>query len=163
MKEFDINYFIEKENEGVIFGKISKSSREVTGKGGFLSYEKGKVFKGTDGSGLTIEPLDVAFHFFHYGDQLTIVSFTELAKNVSVDVFLAVENSGNKGCIQVPAVYVKEVLSLNDKSTIDLFRNSMSEEDFMATANLAKDHRENHGCNEGAVYVGELYKEMKNK
>lgn len=163
MEKYDINDLIEKENKGIIFGKISKSSKKVSGKGGYLPYEKGSIVRETELTGLTVEPLSIALGFCHYGDQLTIVSFTELAQKERVDDFLAFDNSGNKGCIQVPLLYVKDVLSLNDKSTIDLLRSHMTDEDFMATANRAKSHLIDFGCEEGASYIEELYKEIKNK
>ena len=36
MGEYDLNYFVGKEQEGTIFSKISKSSSDVRGKGVFF-------------------------------------------------------------------------------------------------------------------------------
>jgi hypothetical protein len=156
MGRIDLDYFVNKEKEGVVFGKISKSKDFHDAYGEHFPYDKyvGQVvsketvpnFKES-----TIEPLDIAFGYFHYGDQLTRVSFTKLAEMIDPNRFSADEAS-KPYCFNVSALYVTDVRSLDEPSTLDIFREYMGEAIY-DNLRIAISHLETRGCKRGAEYL----------
>ena len=164
MNNYCLAEFVEKEKDGVIFAKISKSFNSNVVHGGYFPYEEylGRVVNSTICPSLiefTIEPLDKAFEYFHYGDQVTIVNFTKLAAEIEEETFSA-SDSSQKGCYDVNNLYIEKVLSLNDVSTIDLFKEYMKE-DFFEKAHSAEYHLRNWKCNQAADYLSSLLEEKK--
>lgn len=77
-----------------------------------------KATKEFGDSDTTIETLETAIQYFHYGDQITIVSFEKLVDKVQdFRVF-----PGKGECLQVSHLYVLDVLELKEKSTEDYIR-----------------------------------------
>lgn len=92
MRSVKLGYFVNREKEGVIFAKITKAQKSDNVHGTYFPYEQyiGQVLDSSVNSDFiqsTIEPLDVAFGYFHYGNQITIVNFTKLAEVKSPLVF----------------------------------------------------------------------------
>lgn len=150
-----LSYFVEKEKEGIIFAKITKSRDFNDVHGAYFNYNmyEGKLLN-KDNSSLFVDsaiaPLDVAIGYFHYGDQLTIVDFTKLAEVLN-EPFIAYENM-KKGCYQVNALWIKKVMSLNERQTIDFIFDNVNINTIKNISNLAISHLEAKGCSEGALY-----------
>jgi len=136
MRDYDIDYFIEKEESGVIFAKITKRDNDNNIHGGYFCYFNwiGKVLDCNENhfecGTTTIEPLEVALGYFHYGDQIAILSFTNLKKELN-DIKFAGYDNGKKNCYEVNAIYVQNVLPMNKKSTIDYLMQNVSKEYWM--------------------------------
>lgn len=156
MGEYDLNYFVGKEQEGTIFAKISKSSSGVRGKGGFFPYQDyvGMVIQCKPPEKITILPIELTVNYFHYGDNLTIFSLSRLNEVRPSIVFEASEDDNNIGCFNVNTVWVKEVKSLKDVDTIKfLLSFSTIIETMKVIGNSAVSHLESRGFDESAKYL----------
>lgn len=141
MRSVKLEYFVNKEKEGVVFAKITKAQKSDNVHGTYFPYEQyiGQVLDSSVNSDFiqsTIEPLDVAFGYFHYGNQITIVNFTKLAEVKSPSDFSATENI-KRGCFDVNALWVEAVLSLNEKRTFDFLFSHIHEETIKDMSRLA--------------------------
>lgn len=157
MKNVSLEYFIEQEKEGVIFAKITKSKDVGNVHGTFYDYSKyvGKYIDKTVDPNFeqsTIEPIDVAYGYFHYGDQLTVINFTKILEWKNVNDFRATEGI-KKYCFDVNMVYIEEVMSLNEPATIDYLLSHVSKDVVENMSNCAISNLKNTGCNMGADYL----------
>lgn len=164
MGKYDLNYFFGKEQKGTIFAKISKSSSGVRGKGGFFPYQDyvGKVIECKPLEEITVLPIELTVNYFHYGDNLTIFSFSRLNEVRPSIVFKAKEDDNkNKGCFKVNTVWVKEVKSLRDVDTIKfLLSFSAIIENMKVIGNSAVSHLESRGFDESAQYLKSQIKKI---
>lgn len=88
-----------------------------------------KATKEFGDSDTTIETLETAIQYFHYGDQITIVSFEKLVDKVQdFRVF-----PGKGECLQVSHLYVLDVLELKEKSTVDYIMEHINPEYWKTT------------------------------
>lgn len=136
MRNYNIEYFVEKEKTGVIFAKITKRSDDGNVHGGYFCYHDwiGKVLDCNENAfkngTTTVESLEVALAYFHYGDQIAILSFSNLKKELNSIEFAGYDN-GKQNCYEVNAIYVQDVLPMNKKSTIDYLMQNISKEYWM--------------------------------
>ena len=127
---------MENEKKGTIYAKITKSHPYNTIHGGYFDYSWwiGKILdckatKEFGDSDTTIETLETAIQYFHYGDQITIVSFEKLVDKVQdFRVF-----PGKGECLQVSHLYVLDVLELKEKSTVDYIMEHINPEYWKTT------------------------------
>lgn len=159
----EIYDFVKEEENGTIFAKISKSSQGVRGKGGFFPYHDyvGKVIKCKHLDKITILPIELTVNYFHYGDNLTIFSFSRLNEVIQSIDFKANEDKDNQGCFNVNTVWVKEVKSLRDVDTIKYllsFPNFIK--NMKVTGNSAVSHLESRGFDESAKYLKSQIKKI---
>ena len=89
MRKNTLGSLVENEKKGTIYAKITKSHPYNTIHGGYFDYSLwiGKILdckatKEFGDSDTTIETLETAIQYFHYGDQITIVSFEKLVDKV---------------------------------------------------------------------------------
>lgn len=165
MKSVQLEYFVNKEKEGIIFAKITKDQPSNDVHGTYFPYAKyiGQVLDSSVNSKFrqsTIEPLEVAFGYFHYGNQITIVNFSKLAEVKSSSDFSARESSSG-GCFDVNALWVEAVLSLNEKDTFDFLFSHIQEETIMNMGVLAMEHLESWKCEVGAQCLKEYINNKK--
>ena len=163
MGEYDLNYFVRKEQKGTIFAKISKSSSGVRGKGGFFPYQDyvGKVIECKSLEEITVLPIELTVNYFHYGDNLTIFSFSRLNEVRPNIVFEVKEDENNKGCFNVNTVWVKEVKNLRDVDTIKyLLSFPTIIENLKVIGNSAASHLESRGFDESAQYLKSQIKKL---
>ena len=104
--------------------------------------------------------MDIAFGYFHYGNQITIVNFTKLAEVKSPSDFSATENL-KRGCFDVNALWVEAVLSLNEKGTFDFLFSHIHEETIMDMSRLAIGHLKAGNCEVGAHCLEEYIRNRK--
>lgn len=113
-----------------------KLLKQYTIHGGYFDYSLwiGKILdckatKEFGDSDTTIETLETAIQYFHYGDQITIVSFEKLVDKVQdFRVF-----PGKGECLQVSHLYVLDVLELKEKSTVDYIMEHINPEYWKTT------------------------------
>ena len=159
MSKYDLNYFVDEEKNGTIFAKISKSSSDVRGKGGYFPYQDyiGKVIK--PDKKITILPIEMIGYFFHYGDNLTIFSFSRLSEVIKSSEFEAVDNVLNPGCFDINTAWVKKVKSLKDVDTIKYLLSFPPIIKYLeSSGNLAASHLESRGFDKSAKYLREQIK-----
>lgn len=140
---------LEEEN-GSIFCKIGKSSNSICGKGGYFPYRDyiGEMIKLEKGS-ITFERLEDVVKFLHYGDDLVIFSFIDGRNVLKQDG--CKNNPLNKGCYDIKEIFVKNVLSFSDVSTVDfIFNNVGNKEKFKEYSNLASSHLRDRGLCDSA-------------
>ena len=124
MRKNTLGSLVENEKKGTIYAKITKSHPYNTIHGGYFDYSLwiGKILdckatKEFGDSDTTIETLETAIQYFHYGDQITIVSFEKLVDKVQdFRVF-----PGKGECLQVSHLYVLDVLELKEKKYSGLY------------------------------------------
>jgi hypothetical protein len=111
------------QSEGIIFCKIGKSSRHVSGKGGYFPYID-YIHSTIDvGKKLTFGKLENILDYLHYGDQLIIFSFSikiKELKNVKIS-----DNPLNKDFFDSNKLFVDKILPLNQPETIDYIFNNI--------------------------------------
>ncbi len=137
MRKNTLGSLVENEKKGTIYAKITKSHPYNTIHGGYFDYSLwiGKILdckatKEFGDSDTTIETLETAIQYFHYGDQITIVSFEKLVDKVQdFRVF-----PGKGECLQVSHLYVLDVLELKEKSTVDYIMEHINPEYWKTTA-----------------------------
>lgn len=132
--------FLAEERNGVIFCKIGKSSNEMWGKGGYFPYRDyiGRTIELSEGE-ITFERLDDVVKYLHYGDDLVIFSFIDGENDLPCDGYD--DNKSNKGCYNTKYIYVKEVLSFCDASTVSyIYNNAKDKTNFVEYGNLAISH-----------------------
>jgi hypothetical protein len=162
MASKDLAFFQNLEKEGTIFAKITKS-RKLDGNGAYFDYSQ-YIGKTLDASGhpgfgeTTIEDLNTAIGYFHYGDQLTIVSFLKLDPEKRSH-FSGGENS-KKNCYDVNMVYVEDVKSINDPQTVDYIFLNADKRRILDVTTLMIGHIRRWECNEGADYWQKRYDEI---
>ncbi len=154
--EYDIHYFCNEENSGKIFAKIGKSSSKLAANGGYYNFSDviGEIANTDDINGFTLERLEDAINWFHYGDQLVIFNFNNLVNNMGEQQFWAQDNYTYNGCYQVNPVFVETVMSLGELSTIDyIFDNvDISYLKNYENSSIAIDCLKRYGFNEAAEY-----------
>ncbi|MFR5319224.1 MAG: hypothetical protein ACLTGB_10710 [Blautia caecimuris] len=136
MRKNTLESLVENEKKGTIYAKITKSHPYNTIHGGYFDYSLwiGKILdckatKEFGDSDTTIETLETAIQYFHYGDQITIVSFEKLVDKVQdFRVF-----PGKGECLQVSHLYVLDVLELKEKSTVDYIMEHINPEYWKTT------------------------------
>ena len=136
MRRNTLESLVENEKKGTIYAKITKSHPYNTIHGGYFDYSLwiGKILdckatKEFGDSDTTIETLETAIQYFHYGDQITIVSFEKLVDKVQdFRVF-----PGKGECLQVSHLYVLDVLELKEKSTVDYIMEHINPEYWKTT------------------------------
>lgn len=136
MRKNTLGSLVENEKKGTIYAKITKSHPYNTIHGGYFDYRLwiGKILdckatKEFGDSDTTIETLETAIQYFHYGDQITIVSFEKLVDKVQdFRVF-----PGKGECLQVSHLYVLDVLELKEKSTVDYIMEHINPEYWKTT------------------------------
>lgn len=136
MRKNTLGSLVENEKKGTIYAKITKSHPYNTIHGGYFDYSLwiGKILdckatKEFGDSDTTIETLETAIQYFHYGDQITIVSFEKLVDKVQdFRVF-----PGKGECLQVSHLYVLDVLELKEKSTVDYIMEHINQEYWKTT------------------------------
>lgn len=136
MRKNTLGSLVENEKKGTIYAKITKSHPYNTIHGGYFYYSLwiGKILdckatKEFGDSDTTIETLETAIQYFHYGDQITIVSFEKLVDKVQdFRVF-----PGKGECLQVSHLYVLDVLELKEKSTVDYIMEHINPEYWKTT------------------------------
>lgn len=136
MRKNTLGSLVENEKKGTIYAKITKSHPYNTIHGGYFDYSSwiGKILdckatKEFGDSDTTIETLETAIQYFHYGDQITIVSFEKLVDKVQdFRVF-----PGKGECLQVSHLYVLDVLELKEKSTVDYIMEHINPEYWKTT------------------------------
>lgn len=136
MRKNTLGSLVENEKKGTIYAKITKSHPYNTIHGGYFDYSLwiGKILdckatKEFGDSDTTIETLETAIQYFHYGDQITIVSFEKLVDKVQdFRVF-----PGKGECLQVSHLYVLDVLELKEKSTVDYIMEHINPEYWKTT------------------------------
>lgn len=151
----DVKYFKKEENNGEFFCKIGKSEPHI-GKGGYLDYEKykGEIISLNSGE-ITFEKLNDVIKFFHYGDELVIFDFSIEKKELETAKYWADEI--NKGCYQGTILYIKDVISLKDPSTIDfIVENATDKTNLKELWSSAKGHLEDKGFFDSANRLEEL-------
>lgn len=119
------------EKSGVVFAKIGKSPECTIGKGDHYPYKIGLTPFNPRNS-FTFEPINIAYNYIHYGDELIIFSFTEMLahhKQEINDILAISENDANKGCFQANMLYTTEIVPLNSERAIDLIVPHLSEKD----------------------------------
>ena len=132
--------FLEEERNGIIFCKIGKSSESVRGKGGFFPYRDyiERKIELLDKK-ITFTRLDDIPKYLHYGDDLVIFSFIEGECELPLEGY--VDNELNKGCYDTRYIYVKEVLTFYDVSTVDyIYKYSKDRTNFVNFSRLAMGH-----------------------
>lgn len=163
MGEDNLRHFVVEEQNGKVFAKISKSSSGVRGKGGFFPYQDyvGKVIQCKPREEITVLPIELTVNYFHYGDNLTIFSFSRLNEvRTSID-FKANQNVNNQGCFNVNTVWVKEVKNLRDVDTIKyLLSFPTIIENLKVIGNSAASHLESRGFDESAQYLKSQIKKI---
>lgn len=122
---YDLDYFLEKERNGTIYCKIAKSSKEVEGLGEGFPYRDyvGKMIYLKDNHTLTFESLDEAIKYLHYGDDLVIFSFEQGNDKMPCGWQSAPERKDK--CFTTSCIFVKEVKSFKEVSTIDFAYNNL--------------------------------------
>lgn len=133
---------IKEEHNGAIFCKIGKSSVNMWGKGGYFSYRDyiGRVVTLEEGS-ITFESLEEVVKYLHYGDDLVIFNFTK-GKNLLPENGYR-DNDMNTGCYNTKSIYVDNVLSFCDPSTVDfIYSNLRNKNQFYEYCGLATSHLE---------------------
>ena len=136
MRKNTLGSLVENEKKGTIYAKITKSHPYNTIHEGYFDYSLwiGKILdckatKEFGDSDTTIETLETAIQYFHYGDQITIVSFEKLVDKVQdFRVF-----PGKGECLQVSHLYVLDVLELKEKSTVDYIMEHINPEYWKTT------------------------------
>ena len=136
MRKNTLGSLVENEKKGTIYAKITKSHPYNTIHGDYFDYSLwiGKILdckatKEFGDSDTTIETLETAIQYFHYGDQITIVSFEKLVDKVQdFRVF-----PGKGECLQVSHLYVLDVLELKEKSTVDYIMEHINPEYWKTT------------------------------
>ena len=136
MRKNTLGSLVENEKKGTIYAKITKSHPYNTIHGGYFDYSLwiGKILdckatKEFGDSDTTTETLETAIQYFHYGDQITIVSFEKLVDKVQdFRVF-----PGKGECLQVSHLYVLDVLELKEKSTVDYIMEHINPEYWKTT------------------------------
>ena len=136
MRKNTLGSLVENEKKGTIYAKITKSHPYNTIHGGYFDQSLwiGKILdckatKEFGDSDTTIETLETAIQYFHYGDQITIVSFEKLVDKVQdFRVF-----PGKGECLQVSHLYVLDVLELKEKSTVDYIMEHINPEYWKTT------------------------------
>lgn len=136
MRKNTLGSLVENEKKGTIYAKITKSHPYNTIHGGYFDHSLwiGKILdckatKEFGDSDTTIETLETAIQYFHYGDQITIVSFEKLVDKVQdFRVF-----PGKGECLQVSHLYVLDVLELKEKSTVDYIMEHINPEYWKTT------------------------------
>ena len=136
MRKNTLGSLVENEKKGTIYAKITKSHPYNTIHGGYFDYSllivkilDCKATKEFGDSDTTIETLETAIQYFHYGDQITIVSFEKLVDKVQdFRVF-----PGKGECLQVSHLYVLDVLELKEKSTVDYIMEHINPEYWKTT------------------------------
>lgn len=129
----------------------------------FFSYQDyvGKVIKCKHLDKITILPIELTVNYFHYGDNLTIFSFSRLNEVIQSIDFKANEDKDNKGCFNVNTVWVKEVKSLRDVDTIKyLLSFPAIIESMKVIGNSAASHIESRGFDESAQYLKSQIKKI---
>nr|WP_308649694.1 hypothetical protein [uncultured Agathobacter sp.] len=164
MGKHSLEEFIKKENEGVVFAKITKSFKSNDLHGNYFPYEDyiGKIINSKVSplfKQSTIEPINVAFGYFHYGDQLTIVNFKKLAEIINPKEFIAYDNFKSDRCYDVNSLYVEKVLSLDEISTIDLFRKYMLDDEFFNNIQISIKSLERWKCYKSVEYLNKCWTE----
>lgn len=162
MRTYNIDYFLEKEKTGVIFGKISKNEKCNNILGANYSYKAkiGEVIKAKEQGaknnylGFTIEPLELALLYLHYGNQLTIVNFTKLANKINPKEFNAFDGS-KSGCFEVNYLYIETVLDFKDVSTMKYMIDNVSDEIIINNSRNVISHLREQGNNEAADYLND--------
>lgn len=148
--------FLEEEKNGVIFCKIGKSSDDMWGKGGHFPYRDyiGRKIELIDGR-IIFERLDDVVKYLHYGDDLVIFSFTDGKNDLPLEGYI--DNGGNKGCYDTKCIYVKDVLSFRDASTVDyIYMHSKDKTNFEEYSSLAVCHLKDRNLLESAQRWEEL-------
>lgn len=152
----NLDDFLAEEKDGVIFCKIGKSSEKMWGKGGYFPYRDyiGKAIKLSDGA-ITFERLDDAVKYLHYGDDLVIFSFVEGKDELPIDGYH--DNGLNKRCYDTKCIYVKDVLSFRDVSTVDFIYERLKDKtNFEGNSNLAISHLQDRNLFDAAQRWKEL-------
>ncbi len=160
MKQYNLDYFIKKEEQGTIFAKVSKSCKSNDSHGTDFPYHEyiNDVINPSTVPGFvdsTIEPLEIAFGYFHYGDSITIVNFTELKKHISESSFEAWDGI-KSNCYQVNSLYVVDVKSLNDPETIDYLLRKIDRHIINEQSQIAISSMRKWGCDVGADYLEKM-------
>ena len=115
----------------------------------FFSYQDyvGKVIKCKHLDKITILPIELTVNYFHYGDNLTIFSFSRLNEVIQSIDFKANED--------------KEVKSLRDVDTIKyLLSFPAIIESMKVIGNSAASHIESRGFDESAQYLKSQIKKI---
>lgn len=146
----NIDYFIKEEQNGATFCKIGKSSLKMRGKGGHFPYRDyiGKVVALEEGT-VTFETIENVVKFLHYGDDLVIFNFSKCKDFLPEDGYKV--NLLNKGCYNTNTIYVENVLSFNDASTVDfIYNNTRNVAAFKEYCSLAVSHLEDRNLFDAA-------------
>ena len=146
----NLNDLIREEENGIIFCKIGKNSLEMWGKGGHFPYRDyiGKTINLKEGS-ITFERLDDVVKYLHYGDDLVIFSFSEGRDELPDDGYL--DNQMNKGCYNTRTIYVRDVLSFKEASTVDFIYDNMTDRsEFYGYCYIASEHLKDRKLYEAA-------------
>lgn len=119
-----INRFIEAQQGGQIFCKISKSPN-FAGKGSHVDYKKieGKFLCDNIGN-MTFGPLEAMLHYLHYGDRLTIIEFNKCDKEELKNTQIT-NNIMNRYCYDTNKYKVGKSMSLKKKETYDYIFNNI--------------------------------------
>lgn len=123
--------FCNLENCGIVFSKIGKSEECNYSKGEKYPYKLGLTPYKPSNS-FTFEPINIAYKYIHYGDNLVVLSFSQMweqCRNETLDILSISENSNYKGCFQANMLFVTEIVSLNSERAIDIMIPHLSEKD----------------------------------
>lgn len=134
--------FIKEEQNGAIFCKIGKSSLKMWGKGGYFPYREyiGKAVTLDEGI-ITFETLEEVVKYLHYGDDLVLFNFSKSKGLLPEEGYKY--NALNKGCYDTKTIFVENVLSFSDTSTVDfIYSNTRDLNTFIGNCNLATSHLE---------------------
>lgn len=126
------------------------------GKGGHFPYRDyiGKIINLSEGT-ITFERLDDVVKYLHYGDNLVIFSFSEAKDELPTKGYF--DNSLNQKCFDTKCIYVKNVLSFEDASTVDyIYENVCDRSNFINCVNVATSHLRDRELFEAAQRWEEL-------
>lgn len=129
-KYIPLDYFLTKEDDGVVFCKIAKNPEVQTnntncGKFNYHTFTNSLLdCTNTDDftdNTTSIGPLDFIAGLSHYGNELVVFSFHKLKDEIgNTDDFIALENNSHyKQCFDVSHVWVKEIKPMHEPTTIE--------------------------------------------
>lgn len=151
-----LDCFLEEERNGVIFCKIGKSSKLTEGIGGYFPYRDyvGEMIY-LQNDTITFERLDDAINYLHYGDDLVIFSFEQGKDKMPFEG--QITNGTKKNCYQTSCIFVKEVMSFKEVSTIDfVYNHLLDKNNFYDSSNLIIGYLNRHGFEKSALRCKEL-------
>ncbi|OYO75958.1 hypothetical protein C8E03_108150 [Lachnotalea glycerini] len=98
---------------------------------------------------ITFETLEEVVKYLHYGDDLVLFNFFKGKELLPEEGYE--NNRLNTGCYDTKAIFVENVLSFNDASTVDfIYLNTRDINTFIEYRNLATSHLEDRNLFEAA-------------